>query len=39
MKDIYIEDPDGELSYDGYEETEDPKDAYQRDWEMSTLYW
>lgn len=30
---------DDDFDIDGYEETEDPEDAYQRDWEMSTLYW
>lgn len=39
MRDIYIRDPDGDYDYDGYEETEDPEDTYQRDWEASTLNW
>lgn len=39
MKDIYLKDPDGEYDFDGLEETEDPEDTYQRDWEASTLYW
>lgn len=39
MKDIYLKDPYGEYDFDGLEETEDPEDTYQRDWEASTLYW
>ena len=39
MKDIYITTPDGEQDFDGFEDTEDPEDVYQREWEASTLNW
>lgn len=39
MKDIYIKDPDEDTDFDGFEETEDPEDVYQREWEASTLNW
>lgn len=39
MKDIYITTPDGDIDFDGCEETEDPEDVYQREWENTTMYW
>lgn len=39
VRDIYIIDPDGEQDFDGFEETEDPEDVYQREWENTTMYW
>lgn len=39
MKGILTKDPDGDLEYDGEEETVSEDDRYQRDWETSTLYW
>ncbi|WP_262923262.1 hypothetical protein [Parabacteroides leei] len=38
-RDIIIPMPDDDFDIDGYEEVEDPEDAYQRDWEMSTFSW
>jgi hypothetical protein len=38
-RDIYIIDPDGEQDFDGFEDTEDPEDVYQREWENTTMYW
>jgi hypothetical protein len=39
VRDIYIIDPDGEQDFDGFEDTEDPEDVYQREWENTTMYW
>lgn len=39
VRDIYIKDPDGDTDFDGFEETEDPEDVYQREWEASILNW
>lgn len=39
VRDIYTKDPDGDTDFDGFEETEDPEDVYQREWETSTLNW
>lgn len=32
VRDIYIIDPDGEQDFDGFEDTEDLEDVYQREW-------
>lgn len=39
VRDIYIKNPDEDTDFDGFEETEDPEDVYQREWEASTLNW
>ena len=36
VRDIYIIDPQ---DFDGFEDTEDPEDVYQREWENTTMYW
>ena len=39
VRDIDIIEPDGEQDFDGFEDTEDPEDVYQREWENTTMYW